>query len=96
MDILLFGGQSNMQGQTERLSENAVVPGAYEYRLLTDTVIPLQNPVGEHIRTDRTPGYPPTLDRLEQWLADHIVGAAGAERLGTAAGETLGTYAAGE
>ncbi len=76
MDILIFGGQSNMQGQTERLSENAVVPGAYEYRLLTDTVIPLQNPVGEHIRTDRTPGYLPTLDRLDQWLADHIVGAA--------------------
>ncbi len=75
MDILIFGGQSNMQGQTERLSENAVVPGAYEYRLLTDTVIPLQNPVGEFIRRDRTPGYQPELAHLDQWLADHLVGA---------------------
>lgn len=38
MDTLIFGGQSNMQGQTERLSENAVVDGAYKYRLLTDRV----------------------------------------------------------
>ena len=31
-DILIFGGQSNMQGQTEILSEAEVVPNAYEYR----------------------------------------------------------------
>lgn len=31
MDILIFGGQSNMQGQTEVLSEDVVVSGAYEY-----------------------------------------------------------------
>ena len=48
MDILIFGGQSNMQGQTEGLPENnAPVQGALEYRVKTDELIPLQHPVGE-------------------------------------------------
>lgn len=78
MDILIFGGQSNMQGQTERLSECEPVEGAWEYRFLVDRLIPLKNPVGENIRYDMTEGYPPGVDGvpLGTWLADHGVGSA--------------------
>lgn len=55
MDIIIFGGQSNMQGQTEVLSETEIVERAYEYRWLADTMLPLKNPVGENIRYDRSP-----------------------------------------
>ncbi len=48
-DILIFCGQSNMQGHTESCPvENAVI-GGYEYRYLTNTVVPLCHPVGEDI-----------------------------------------------
>lgn len=47
-DIIIFGGQSNMQGQTESLPEsNDPVEGALEFRYYEDALIPLQNPVGE-------------------------------------------------
>jgi len=50
MDILIFGGQSNMQGQTNVFpAPNHPVPGAMEYRHLTGTYIPLCHPVGENI-----------------------------------------------
>jgi hypothetical protein len=50
---MIFGGQSNMMGQCERLSESEIVAGALEYRYLTDSLKPLSNPVGEIIRVDR-------------------------------------------
>lgn len=34
MDIIIFGGQSNMQGQTECLSDTTVVANAFEYKWL--------------------------------------------------------------
>lgn len=50
IDILIFGGQSNMQGQTESLPQpNLPVAGASEYRYLTGSLIPLCHPVGETI-----------------------------------------------
>lgn len=50
LDILIFGGQSNMQGQTEAPPiPNEPVDGASEYRYLKDSLIPLQHPVGELI-----------------------------------------------
>jgi len=50
VDVLLFGGQSNMQGQTECLpQENEAVSGALEYRLLSDSLISLRHPVGEDL-----------------------------------------------
>ena len=53
MDMIIFGGQSNMQGQTEALpTPNEPVTGAIEYRMATDTLIPLSHPVGEDLRTD--------------------------------------------
>lgn len=50
MDLLIFGGQSNMQGETEALPDpNPVVEGALEYRYLTDSLVPLCHPVGEDV-----------------------------------------------
>ncbi len=83
-DIVLFLGQSNMQGETEILSECKEVPGAYEYRYLTDSLVPLCNPVGEDIRPDMTAGYPSASktddspDYTRNWLKAHIFGASDA------------------
>jgi len=52
MDIIIFGGQSNMKEQTECLSENKVVENAFEYKFLSDSFVPLKNPVGEDIGYD--------------------------------------------
>lgn len=77
MDIIIFGGQSNMQGQSERLTGTTPIPNAGEYKFLTDEIVPLKNPVGEDIRYDHTPGYPPTQETdLAKWLEDHVVGSA--------------------
>ena len=46
-DIVIFGGQSNMQGQTDSRPLEPSVPGAREYRYRTDELIPLAHPVGE-------------------------------------------------
>lgn len=49
-DLLIFGGQSNMEGQTECLPEpNDPVDGALEYFYLKDALLPLKHPVGEDI-----------------------------------------------
>ena len=77
-DVIIFGGQSNMQGQSERLSENTPVKNALEYRLLTDSLVPLSNPVGEDIRYDGTAGVPYVKGQLHlrDWLANHALGSA--------------------
>lgn len=49
MDIILFSGQSNMQGQTEACPPRDIVPRACEYRYLTNEIRPLCHPVGEDI-----------------------------------------------
>ncbi len=50
MDIIIFSGQSNMQGQTEACpTDRTPVIGAYEYRFNTDEIIPLCHPVGETV-----------------------------------------------
>ncbi len=50
IDILIFGGQSNMEGQTECLPvPNDIVPNAWEYCLLSDTLRPVCHPVGEDL-----------------------------------------------
>ena len=38
MDIIIFGGQSNMQGQSEALISTEIVPNSYEYKYLTDEI----------------------------------------------------------
>lgn len=48
MDLLIFGGQSNMEGQTSGVPEDLrPVAGAMEYRLKSHAYVPLQHPVGE-------------------------------------------------
>ena len=80
-----------MQGQSEVLSECEIVENALEYRLLTDTLVPLSNPVGEDIRTDGTAGvsYVQGQIHLKDWLN---YSAKGLELLGAAAGEALGKH----
>ncbi len=51
-DIIIFSGQSNMQGQTESCPPKTPVDGALEYRFLKDELIPLCHPVGEVVRGD--------------------------------------------
>lgn len=76
MDIIIFGGQSNMQGQTECLSDNSIVENAFEYKWLKDQLVPLQNPVGENIKYDKTlgditvPGV-----KIRPWVEHHALGA---------------------
>lgn len=49
-DLLIFGGQSNMEGQTEGLPEpNEPVERALEYFYLRDELLPLKHPVGEDV-----------------------------------------------
>ncbi len=48
-DIIIFSGQSNMQGQTEAPMSPIPVENALEYRLLSDSLVPLAHPVGEDI-----------------------------------------------
>ena len=77
MDLIIFSGQSNMQGQSERLSENAVVDNAYEYKWLTDELVPLKNPVGENITCNKSHGYEVTTEtKIPAWLDDHVTGSA--------------------
>ena len=49
MDLLIFSGQSNMQGQTECDPKDTPIKNAYEYRLLSDSLVELKNPVGEDV-----------------------------------------------
>ena len=73
-DIIIFCGQSNMQGQTERLSENEIVATAFEYKFLDDLFVPLQNPVGEDICYDGTRGEVYS-DKVipQEWHVSHQV-----------------------
>ena len=77
MDIIIFGGQSNMQGQSGALTDTAVVEKAYEYKWLTDELVPLKNPVGENITYDFKEGIAPdgTLTPPE-WRAMNVTGSA--------------------
>lgn len=75
VDLIIFGGQSNMQGQSERLSNSDIVEKAYEYRYLEDELVPLRNPVGENIRTDKTSGIAHQKGGDGQkWLREHVTG----------------------
>ena len=49
-DVLIFGGQSNMVGETEGLPEvNEPVSGAFEYRYMSNELTELKHPVGEDL-----------------------------------------------
>lgn len=52
MDIIIFSGQSNMQGETEARPVSIPVEGAYEYLLRGNSLEPLCHPVGENLGYD--------------------------------------------
>ena len=66
-----------MQGQSECLTENDVVNDAYEYKWLTDELLPLKNPVGENMTyfMDRGDDVTPETN-IPSWLKEHALGAA--------------------
>lgn len=52
-DLIIFSGQSNMEGEGEYFPEdNSPVEGALEYRYLEDRLVPLKHPAGENISLD--------------------------------------------
>lgn len=51
MDIIIFSGQSNMQGSTNEIG-SAYAQGCLEYKFLTDEFVEVQDPVGEDIGND--------------------------------------------
>ena len=66
-----------MQGQSECLSESLAVAGASEYKWLTDTLVPLCNPVGEDVRYDGGAGWRFDVgSSAEDWLREHVLGSA--------------------
>ena len=77
VDIIIFGGQSNMQGQSERLSENRIVDDAYEYKFIDDVLVELKNPVGENITYTKECGTEILESTsLKCWLENHLTGSA--------------------
>ena len=75
-DIIIFMGQSNMQGQSGATTNTDIVPNAYEYRFLTNKVKPLQTPVGEDIRYDMTEGFSYTDENQDEWRKITALGSA--------------------
>ncbi len=66
-----------MQGQSDCLSDSSYVTGAFEYKWLGDSIVPLKNPVGEDITYDLKAGYPFMLDTDQKlWLDTHVTGSA--------------------
>lgn len=49
MDVLIFSGQSNMQGSTGEICNLPPRNGVYEYKYIADELVPLRSPVGEVI-----------------------------------------------
>jgi len=73
-DIIIFTGQSNMQGQADKLLCDTPVEGALEYRFLTDSLIPLKNPCGEDIAFDGSEGYFHDTPGKTNWHAENALG----------------------
>ena len=74
-DILVFSGQSNMEGQTEKLLDSSVVKDAYEYKYSSDTLVPLRDPFGENLRFDGTLGEDYEDSMGMTWHDKHVFGA---------------------
>ena len=75
-DIIVFAGQSNMQGQSEKLLDGAAVPGAFEYKYATDSLVPLRDPFGEDLRYDGTAGVAYGDGTEDGWHSLHVLGGA--------------------
>ena len=80
VDVIIFGGQSNMQGQSPTLNNPFIVKNSFEYKFLTNELVPLCDPVGENIRRDGSIGFDidgtkPLKETLPDWLQAHALGA---------------------
>ncbi|MBQ6677038.1 MAG: hypothetical protein IJM71_03220 [Clostridia bacterium] len=75
-DIIVFAGQSNMQGQSEKLLDGAAVPDAFEYKYATDSLVPLCDPFGEDLRYDGTAGVAYGDGTEDGWHRLHVLGGA--------------------
>lgn len=73
-DIIIFSGQSNMEGQTERLADSSIVPDAYEYKYATDSLVPLCDPFGENLHYDGTQGEAYEDYMGMSWHEKHVLG----------------------
>ena len=73
-DIIIFAGQSNMEGQSERLIDDSVVHGAYEYRYATDEMLPLCDPFGENLCYDGKEGAAYEDYMGMTWHEKHVFG----------------------
>lgn len=68
-DLIIFSGQSNMQGQTGTPPlDPKAVDGALEYRFITDELVPLKQPTGESIDLSGNP-----LDRSKYTTTQEIL-----------------------
>ena len=77
MDVIIFGGQSNMQGQSEALTGTEPIEGAYEYRYFGDCAVPLKNPVGEDITYGKEWHEPLSEDSdFSEWVNSTALGSA--------------------
>ena len=75
MDVIIFSGQSNMQGQTEALTDANPVWRAYEYKFIGNSIVPLKNPVGEDITHSLEMGFPLMWDTdFGLWLSTNLTG----------------------
>lgn len=75
MDIIIFSGQSNMQGQSEALTSTDQVPRAYEFKYTENCIVPLKNPVGEDITHSHEKGFPLMEDTdFNSWLTSNLTG----------------------
>ena len=74
-DLIIFSGQSNMEGQTEKLLDSSTVKGAYEYKLSEDRLVPLCDPFGENLRFDGTLGEDYEDSMGMTWHEKHVFGA---------------------
>ena len=52
MEVIIFIGQSNMQGSTGEKDNSRPIKNCLEYKFLDDELVPLVNPVGEFIGDD--------------------------------------------
>lgn len=75
-DVLIFSGQSNMNGQTDEYRERPAIQNAFEYHLLTDSLQPLKDACGENLRFDYTQGMPFDRNDGNGWRAAHVLGQA--------------------
>ena len=65
-DIIIFSGQSNMQGETESRPIEQPVKNAYEYLMQSDYLEPLNHPVGERLGYDENHCSKVLLDEAEK------------------------------